>query len=158
LKLTYVRLLASDFAASFRFYRDVMDFKAVWGSEDEGGYGEFEVGGGCGLALFDRVAMSVELGTGDLPAPTTAQDRLALIFSVDNIDSAYLELRDRGATFVTDPTSHPDWGIRTAHLRDPDGNLIEINSSMPHEQWHEELREEAARYSNEPGQKEGNSV
>ena len=149
MKLTYVRLLVADFAASFRFYRDVMVFKPVWGSEDEGGYAEFDVGGGCGLALFDRIAMSAELGTTDLPAPGNAQDRLALVFAVDNIDSAYNELKDRGAMFVTDPTSHADWGIRTAHLRDPDGNLIEVNSPMPHEQWNEGLQEEAARYSNQ---------
>lgn len=28
-------------------------------------------------------------------------------------------------------TRLPDWGIRTAHLRDPDGNLIEINQPLP---------------------------
>jgi catechol 2,3-dioxygenase-like lactoylglutathione lyase family enzyme len=156
MRLTYVRLLVADFAASFRFYRDVMAFKPVWGSEGEGGYGEFDVGGGCGLALFDRVAMSAEIGTSDLPVTTNSQDRLALVFGVDNIDSTYFELRDRGAAFVTDPTSHPDWGIRTAHLRDPDGNLIEINSPIPHEQWDPELQDEAARYSNQ--QKENDNA
>ncbi|MGA7733496.1 MAG: VOC family protein [Chloroflexia bacterium] len=150
MKLTYVRLLASDFAASFRFYRDVMGFKAIWGSEEEGGYGEFDVGGeSCRLSIFDRTAMSVELGTTDLPMPAMSQDRVALIFGVDNVDTAYLELRDRGADFVTNPTSHPDWGIRTAHLRDPDGNLVEINSFIPHEEWDKDLQEESARYSNQ---------
>jgi catechol 2,3-dioxygenase-like lactoylglutathione lyase family enzyme len=24
----------------------------------------------------------------------------------------------------------PEWGIRTAHFRDPDGNLIEINQPL----------------------------
>jgi catechol-2,3-dioxygenase len=44
-----------------------------------------------------------------------------------------------------EPASHPEWGIRTAYLRDPDGNLIEINSQIPHEEWTEELKEEAEK-------------
>ncbi len=112
MKLTYVRLLVGDFAASFRFYRDVMGLRPVWGGEGEGGYGEFEVGEGCGLALFDRAAMSVELGTGNLPlaAPGATQDRLALIFGVDNIDATYLELTESRGRLRNQPDQPPRLG------------------------------------------------
>jgi hypothetical protein len=56
-------------------------------------------------------------------------------------------LKARGAQFVADLTDRPDWGIRTAHLRDPDGNLIELNSPLPREQWADELADEAQRYT-----------
>jgi hypothetical protein len=36
--------------------------------------------------------------------------------------------------------------IRTAHLRDPDGTLIEINCPLPQEEWAEGLREESRKY------------
>jgi len=32
--------------------------------------------------------------------------------------------------FETEPTDRSVWGIRTAHFRDPDGNLIEINHAL----------------------------
>jgi len=37
---------------------------------------------------------------------------------------------------------HPDYGIRSAHLRDPDGNLIKIYTQLPKPRWSKELREE----------------
>ncbi|KAA0254227.1 MAG: hypothetical protein EDM79_20930, partial [Chloroflexi bacterium] len=40
------------------------------------------------------------------------------------------DLRAHGVTLLTEPTDHADWGIRTAHFRDPDGHLIEINQPL----------------------------
>ncbi|MBI0583148.1 MAG: hypothetical protein ISF22_02865 [Methanomassiliicoccus sp.] len=37
-------------------------------------------------------------------------------------------------------------GIRAAHLRDPDGNLIEISMPMPREGWTAELKEDTDRF------------
>jgi hypothetical protein len=65
---------------------------------------------------------------------------------VEDLDATVKKLRERGAQFVTEPKDQPNWGIRTAHLRDPDGNLIEINSPMPTTEWSEELREEASKF------------
>ena len=36
----------------------------------------------------------------------------------------------RGARPVAPPVDRPAWGIRTAHYRDPDGNLVEINKPL----------------------------
>jgi catechol 2,3-dioxygenase-like lactoylglutathione lyase family enzyme len=46
------------------------------------------------------------------------------------VDEAYRQLQARGVAFVTIPQSREEWGIRTAHFRDPDGNLLEIYSSL----------------------------
>ncbi len=40
------------------------------------------------------------------------------------------------------PADHPDYGIRSAHLRDPDGNLIEIYSQLPKTRWSRQLGED----------------
>jgi catechol 2,3-dioxygenase-like lactoylglutathione lyase family enzyme len=87
MRLTYVRLLVSDFPASFRFYREVMGFEVAWGDENDG-YADFRAGEGANLALFDRSEMSEAIGTSDLPvsAPGSAQDQVMLIFGVDNLD------------------------------------------------------------------------
>jgi uncharacterized glyoxalase superfamily protein PhnB len=41
------------------------------------------------------------------------------------VDNAYAELVVSGAAAVTPPADRP-WGQRTAYVRDPDGNLIEL--------------------------------
>jgi len=141
MKLTYVRLLASDFDACFRFYRDVMGFEVAWGQEGSG-YADFKTGETT-LALFDRAEMAQQAGTANLPANVEAQDRSMLIFEADDLDTLVEELGKRGANIVNPARDYPDWGIRAAHLRDPDGNLIEINKPMPRKQWSEELLAEA---------------
>jgi len=125
LKFTHVRLLVRDFRACYRFYRDVMGFPVTWGTEDER-YADFAAGEVM-LALFDRAAMAEAVGAASKPLHAEMQDAACLIFEVEDVDSAFAELVRRGAEPVAAPIDHPDWGIRTAHLRDPDGNLIEIN-------------------------------
>ncbi len=128
LRLTYDRLLVSDFPASFRFYRDVLGFTATFGDENDV-YADFEAGG-VTLALFRRDLMALAVGTADKSEPADSQDKIALIFSVEDVDAAYAELQAKGVSFVTTPQDRTQWGIRTAHFRDPDGNLLEIYSPL----------------------------
>ncbi len=125
----HVRLLVSDFPACFRFYRDILGFTAGFGSEDDV-YMEFSIGDQM-LALFRRDLMAEAVGAAGKPATADAQDRAALVFATDDVDRAAAELRARGVALTTEPQDRPDWMVRTAHFRDPDGNLIEINSSIP---------------------------
>ena len=145
MQLTHVRLLVSRFDECFRFYRDVMGLTPTWGQEGDG-YADFAAGP-ANLALFNRAAMADAVGAAGLPAEASAQDRVALILRVDDVDATVQRLQERGAAFVTGPTDHADWGIRTAHLRDPDGNLIELYVELPKTQWAPELRDEAQRYA-----------
>jgi predicted enzyme related to lactoylglutathione lyase len=128
LKYTHTRLLVSRFRECFRFYRDVLDFKDTFGTED-GTYADFDLGG-VALALFDQAEMSATLGTQHKAAHAESQDSICLVFEVESVDDAYQKLSAEGVHFAVGPTDHPDWGIRTAHFRDPEGNLIEINESL----------------------------
>jgi catechol 2,3-dioxygenase-like lactoylglutathione lyase family enzyme len=128
-RLTHVRLLVADYPACFRFYRDVMGLEVVWGDED-GRYADFRAGEAM-VALYNRRLMAEAVGTADRPPDADAQDRAALIFEVEDVDAAAEQLGARGVEFVTEPEDRPDWGIRAAHFRDPDGNLIEINRDLP---------------------------
>lgn len=128
MKLTYdyTRLLVEDFAASFRFYSEVLGLP-VHMSTDDDVYAEFDTGA-VTLALFRRDYMAMVVGSeGD----EGSGERVALTFTVDDVDAAYEMLRSRGAQPVTAPQDRSDWIIRTAHFRDPDGNLIEINAPLP---------------------------
>ena len=134
------RLLVSNFAECFRFYRDVMGFKVTW--EDDN-YASFTDGerNEAAFALFRRQMMAAVVGTANLPSESVCQDRTALIFEVEDIDQTFEKLSGQGVQFVAGPEDHPDWGIRSAYLRDPDGNLIELNSGLEESKHSESLRE-----------------
>lgn len=55
--------------------------------------------------------------------------RVLLAAGVDDVDSAYEELKSRGVEFLRPPTDQP-WGLRTAYFADPEGNLWEINQPI----------------------------
>ena len=145
MQLYSLRLLVEDFDACFRFYKDLIGLEPVWG-EEGGRYADFKAGNGTFVALFQRELMAAAVGAADLPASTPAQDRTVLVFEADNLDDTAARLRGQGAVFVTDPQDHPEWGIRTAHLRDPDGNLIELFTNLPHEKWSPDLRAKDRRF------------
>ena len=126
--LTHTRLLVVNFKECFRFYRDIMGFEILWGDEN-GTYADFEAGASK-LALFQREAMAEAIGTDNLPLERAAQDDVCLIFAVDDVDRMSQELGQKGVQFVTEPKDYEGWGIRAAHFRDPDGNLLEINKEL----------------------------
>jgi len=129
LKHIGTRLLVSNFRESFVFYRDILGFTPSFGDENDV-YADFDANG-VPLALFQRELMAQAVGTADHPVPATAdQDRFALIFTVEDVDKTYRRLQSKGVRFVTEPQDRPEWGIRTAHFRDPDGYLLEINCAI----------------------------
>ncbi|OGO26332.1 MAG: hypothetical protein A2136_01925 [Chloroflexi bacterium RBG_16_54_11] len=123
-KYDYTRLLVSNFKECFLFYRDVMGFQVAYGSEDDT-YADFSTGI-MTIALFDQQRMSAVVGTSHLPARSDVQDKTCLVFAVDGVEAACQGLVQQGVNLLTEPTDRSDWGIHTAHFRDPDGNLIEI--------------------------------
>ncbi len=129
-KYEFTRILVNHFKECFRFYRDVMGFPPGFGTEDDT-YADFSVGA-VKISLFDKAEMSEALGTSGLPVTASAQDNICLTFSVEDVDAFCAAATAKGVTLTVGPTDHPDWGIRTAHFRDPDGNLIEINQSLAH--------------------------
>jgi lactoylglutathione lyase len=132
LRYAFTRLLVRDFAACFRFYRDTLGFEVAFGEETDV-YADFKTGE-VTLALFDRKLMAEAVGATALPSTASAQDAVALCFEVDSVDQTCDDLRAKGVTLLTEPQDRPDWMIRTAHFRDPDGNLLEVFSSIPAKQ------------------------
>jgi lactoylglutathione lyase len=82
------------------------------------------------LGVYERSLMAERVDTTDRPATATAQDPVCLTFEVDDVDKAVEELRTKGAEIVTEPHDEEDWVLRVAHLRDPAGNLLEINAPL----------------------------
>jgi lactoylglutathione lyase len=126
MKLTHVRLLTDRMDEMVRFYRDVLGLDVTL---DAGGGVYYELASGAAiLALFRRDLMAQLIGS-DLPAPGRS-DAAALTFEVEDVDEAARSLRERGAELVTEPSDYEVAFLRVAHLRDPDGNLVEINAPL----------------------------
>lgn len=124
----YTRLLVKDLKACFDFYKDVMEFD-VTVEDEKSGYAEFKAGD-MRLSLFRRQEMAQMIGNADKPENADCQDKVALVFTVHDVDQAYHKLSHKGVNFTTEPMSNPYYGIKTAYLRDPDGNLIGLYQSL----------------------------
>lgn len=128
------RLLVGRFADAFRFYDAVLPgligATLTRGGED-GPYASWDVGSEGALMLFDRAAMAAVTGRSGLAAdPPPAQDHAMLVSRVPDVAAAYDLCVRHGAAPVTPPGPRPEWGpgLHTAHVRDPDGNLLEFQS------------------------------
>ncbi len=122
--LTHI-LVVSDPAASIAWYRDVL------GAELFREYGTSAV-----FTFNDVWLLLVEGGepTADKPDVTMAAPTDPQVVShsftirVEDCQSAYDTLRERGAEFLTPPH---DWGAEIrCFFRDPDGHLFEISQAV----------------------------
>jgi catechol 2,3-dioxygenase-like lactoylglutathione lyase family enzyme len=129
MKLTHTRLLVDNYDECHRFYSEVMGLKARFEGA-VGVYEEFDTGGSL-LAIYRKDMMSEVVGTSDKPVSAEQQDPVVFCFEVDDVDRAYEELGGRGAAFVNEPHDRNEWFQRVVHLRDPDGNLIELWHPLP---------------------------
>lgn len=122
MELAQVRLLVGDFPACYRFYADVLGLKAQSGAAD-GPYEKFSPAtGSAGIALQDRSMMAEVLG--ELGDAATGH-RSLVVLRVDDLDAYCARITARGATLLHGPAPMTD-RMRVAHLKDPEGNLVEL--------------------------------
>ncbi len=128
MKMTHTRLLVSNYNDCFIFYRDIMEFTVIWGDEN-GIYADFNVNGHL-LALFGKEPMAEAIGAEAPKLKSDQQDDVCLIFAVEDVDGMYGSLLQKGVIPINKPHDRKEWGIRCFHIRDPAGNLIEINKEI----------------------------
>lgn len=110
-------LTTADLERLVRFYCDLLDAKESMRYPEEGDtfYACLQVGGS-------------ELGiTADLDAPTGPQ-RLLISIDVDDVDAVLDRVERLGGTGAA-PNDMP-WGRRVAHIRDPDGNTVNLTQQL----------------------------
>ncbi|MEU3844170.1 VOC family protein [Streptomyces sp. NPDC028635] len=122
MELAQVRLLVTDFAACYRFYADVLGLKPQSGAAS-GPYEKFSpTVGSAGIALQDRAMMASVLGE---LGETATGHRSLVVLRVDDLDAYCEEIAGRGAVLLQGPAAMTD-RMRVAHLKDPEGNLVEL--------------------------------
>lgn len=126
MRLSYVRVLVDRFPECFRFYKDILGLQLLWGDENNV-YAEFQAEGDTRLAIFKR-----ELAEAAVPVRHEEGNahRFMVIFEVQDVDAVVQEIEGRGVAAVGAPVDRTEWGVRTAHFFDPDGNLVEIDTPL----------------------------
>jgi catechol 2,3-dioxygenase-like lactoylglutathione lyase family enzyme len=128
----YTRLNVRDYAACKLFYQDVLDLKVSM-ANDAQEYTEFDAGA-TKITILNRARLkdyidSVETATYD---PNDA--KIILTFAVPNLDEAIAHLQSKGVGIVSSPSQFSEDGITggaiSACVRDPDGNLIELEQIL----------------------------
>lgn len=127
--LNYIRILTNCYSDSFKFYRDKLGFEVKNGDE-KSNYAEFNTKSAT-FSIFDSKEMAKALDIEDcVPEVIECNNSDVLIFRVDDVDAEFNRLKDNGVFFLSNPVDRKEWFVRTAHFRDPDGNLIEINQPI----------------------------
>lgn len=128
LKLLQIRLLVKDFRKSVSFYKNQLELPISLYEEDME-YALFDTGE-TKIELLPRNVMAGGVGEENKPVDAETQSSFLFQFKVEDVDKAYKHLREKDITFVNEPHDRTEWGARIAHLRDPDGNLIEIYTML----------------------------
>jgi catechol 2,3-dioxygenase-like lactoylglutathione lyase family enzyme len=132
LNYVYTRLNVRDYAACKLFYQDVLGLKVSM-VNDAQEYTEFDAGA-TKITILNRSRLkdyidSVETATYD---PNDA--KVVLTFTVPNLDEAIAHLKSKGVSIVSNPWQFLEDGITggaiSACVRDPDGNLIELEQIL----------------------------
>jgi catechol 2,3-dioxygenase-like lactoylglutathione lyase family enzyme len=119
MQLTQTRLIVSDFAAAFRYYRDVIGLTPQF-ADAQPPYAALKPAEGSALALHDQAALHETIGS-----ELRDTDRFLICLRVEDLEGYLAEVTARGGVVVAGPITQ-DGRIRTAYLRDPAGNLTEI--------------------------------
>lgn len=123
MKFINVRLLVDHLPTTIKFWRDLMGFKMTY-SDETMGYAYFETDS-AGVELLSREGFASTFG--DL---ASASRQTIMVFQVDDIDVTYADLVQRGATAISAPRDFPSLQIRTGHIGDPEGNIVELYSKL----------------------------
>lgn len=129
MNVTHFRLLVDNFTEVFEFYREKIGLQTTYKPGSPGPYAEFELGGDRYLGLFDRALQFDAIGR-ETSASADPDDRIIICIEVSDADAEEQRLREIGLTIVAPATNHPEWGLRTTYVRDPEGNLIEFYSAV----------------------------
>jgi predicted enzyme related to lactoylglutathione lyase len=110
-------LTTTDLERLVRFYCDLLDAKESMRYPEEGAtfYACLQVG-------------TSELGISAVADAPTGPQRLLISISVDDVQAVLDRVERLGGTGAT-PNDMP-WGQRVAHIKDPDGNAVNLTQQL----------------------------
>ncbi len=125
-RLDMIGIFVKDLHRMVAFYRDVLGFETDWNGE--GPYAEFKHEG-IRLSMYERAQLPRLLGRPPAyPDGWNGTFELAVDLPASaDADREFERIVKAGACPVYAPRDEP-WGMHSAMIADPEGNLIEIGS------------------------------
>lgn len=124
-----LRLLVNDFDECFKFYSEKLGLKVIWGKVGDV-YASFDNGNNGEIGIFKSDLMATVVGNANKTLPDNYREKIAIILKVNSVDDAYSNIKKKGVNFINEPVDMAAWGMRVVHLRDTEGNLIELCSEL----------------------------
>jgi predicted enzyme related to lactoylglutathione lyase len=112
-------ILSADLERLITFYTTLFDAKPVTRVPSEGP--AFYVGLQIGSSMLGLVA--------DAAAQTDGAPRILLSVDVESVDGLLEHVEGAGGSVLGSPNDMP-WGQRVAHVRDPDGNSVNLTQPI----------------------------
>jgi catechol 2,3-dioxygenase-like lactoylglutathione lyase family enzyme len=132
LKYIYTRLNVENYADCKLFYQDVLGFKVSM-ADDAEEYVEFDAGE-TKITLLDRSRLKDYIDSIESATYDRHDAKIILTFAVPDLDDAIAQLKAKGVSTFSSPWQHPQEGLSggllSACIRDPDGNIIELEQIL----------------------------
>ena len=122
-----VRLLVEKFESCFEFYKDILGFELLYGEKNKN-YAEFDAGM-VRIALYQKELMQKVLGN-QVKLIASNGTNAVLSFEVKDLKQTYAFLKDKKVKLIKEPEKYPDLQTNAFYVTDPDGNIIEIRSTI----------------------------
>ena len=121
-----IGIFVKDLPGMVNFYQNVLGLEIDW--DGEGPYAEFKHAG-IRFSMYERSQLPGLLGQAPtFPNGLNGSFELAIDFPTSaDADRAYDRIVKAGASVIYPPRDEP-WGMHSAMIADPEGNLIEIGS------------------------------
>ena len=127
-RYTYTRLNVKDFSACRQFYVDIMGLNVVFEDEKEQ-YVELD-GGGVKITLFPRDKLGEFMHSEEYKGDDVDSPAVVLTFCVSNLEKALKHFEEKGYSAQGKTTQYADRGFKSNYVRDPDGNIVEIEEMI----------------------------
>jgi predicted enzyme related to lactoylglutathione lyase len=132
LKYTYTRLHVQNYLDCKLFYQDVLGLKVSLANDDEE-YAELDAGT-TKITILNRSRLKDYIDSIETATYDRDDAKIILTFAVPDLDDAIAQLKAKGVKIFSSPWQHPEEGLTggflTACVRDPDGNIIELEQIL----------------------------
>jgi len=122
------RLNVENFQACKTFYRDVLGLRIKF-EDTTNEYVEIDAGSTC-ITLYNRQKFDSSIFSKKALIYESQSAHVMISFKVRDLMKTMASLRDYNIEVVSQPTTYRDQGFIGACIRDPDGNLIELEQTV----------------------------
>ncbi len=132
LKYICTRLNVENYLDCKLFYQDVLGFKVSLTNDAEE-YAEFDAGT-TKITILNRSRLKDYIDSIETATYDRHDAKIILTFAVPNLDDAIAQLKVKGIPIFSPPWQFPveglAGGVVSACIRDPDGNIIELEQIL----------------------------